>query len=192
MNVGERIRSHRLARKMRIVDLAQMVGVSASYISQVERALVHPSVGSLQKIASALGLHVADFFTEGNGHQADRPAREASDSQPRVVRANQRKGMIYAGSNVVYQLLSPDLKGSIEFLMIKGPPGSGSGDTDFQHEGEECGVVLQGRMAYKVGDTTIILESGDSIYFRSNLPHRWWNAGDEEVVAVWAVTPPSF
>jgi quercetin dioxygenase-like cupin family protein len=177
---------------MRIVDLAELVGVSPSYISQVERALVHPSVGSLQKIACALGLHVADFFTEEDGHQAASAQREPSDTQPRVVRAGQRKGMIYAGSNVVYQLLSPDLRGNIEFLMIKGPPGSSSGDTNFQHEGEECGIVLQGRMTYRVGDTTVVLEPGDSIYFNSKLPHRWWNAGDEDLVAVWAVTPPSF
>ncbi len=191
-NVGEKIRQQRLLGKMRIVDLAEKVSMSPSYISQVERGLLFPSVGSLQKIASALGLHVADFFQSGDGLNGEKPRSEPLDAGPRVVKRDRRKGLTYAGSNVVYQLLTPDLKGNLELLMIKGPPGSDSGEIDFVHEGEECGTVLSGQMTYTIGDRTVVLEAGDSIYFRSSLPHRWRNSGDEELVAIWAISPPSF
>ncbi|MCL4532364.1 MAG: cupin domain-containing protein [Actinobacteria bacterium] len=190
-DVGEKIRRHRVLGKLRIVDLAERVSMSPSYISQVERGLLFPSVGSLQKIASALGLHVADFFQDGNA--ADRESRsESLDPGPRIVKRDSRKGLTYAGSNMIYQLLSPDLKGNIELLLIKAPSGGDSGETDFVHEGEECGFVLSGRMTYTVAGKTVVLDAGDSIYFKSSLPHRWSNSGPEELVAVWAISPPSF
>lgn len=189
--VGQKIRHQRLARKMRLVDLAETVSMSPSYISQMERGLVFPSVGALQKIASALGLHVADFF-HGAGAGADRAPADAVGPGVRVVKADRRKGLTYAGSNVVYQLLTPDMKGNLEMLLIKGPPGSDSGNDDFLHEGQECGIVLQGKMTYTVGETTVVLEEGDSISFKSSLPHKWRNEGDQDVVAIWAITPPSF
>lgn len=191
-NVGEKIRTVRLARGMRIVDLAEKVSMSASYISQVERGLVFPSVGSLQKIASGLGLHVADFFSNDESPNGEKGRPDAADPGPRVVKRGRRKGLTYADSNVIYQLLAPDLRGSIELLFIQAPPGADSGDADFVHEGEECGVVLRGRMAYTINGSEYLLEEGDSIYFKSGLPHRWRNAGAEELVAIWAVSPPSF
>jgi len=191
-NVGEKVRQQRLLRKLRIVDLAERVSMSPSYISQVERGLLFPSVGSLQKIASALGLHVADFFQRDDGVNGERPRSDLAEAGPRVVKGDRRKGLTYAGSNVIYQLLTPDLRGNLELLLIKAPPGSDSGETDFLHEGEECGVVLSGQMTYTVGDTTVVLQPGDSVYFKSSLPHRWRNSGNEELVAIWAVSPPSF
>lgn len=189
--VGEMIRRYRLLGRMRIVDLAEQVSMSPSYISQVERGLIFPSVGSLQKIASVLGLHVADFFN-ADGPNGEKGRFSPVVSAPRVVKRDRRKGLTYSGSNVIYQLLTPDLKGNIELLMIKAPPGGDSGEVDFVHHGEECGVVLSGQMTYTIGADTVVLEAGDSVYFSSSLPHRWKNTGGEELVAVWAVSPPSF
>lgn len=190
--VGEKIRRQRLMRNLRIVDLAEMVSMSVSYISQVERGLLYPSVGSLQKIARALDLHVADFFQDDSEDGAEKPRPEPVDTTPRVVKALHRKGLAYANTDVLYQLLSPDLKGNIELLMIKAPPGGESGGPDFVHDGEECGVVISGQMTYTVGESVVVLDAGDSVYFKSSLPHRWKNTSDEELVAIWAISPPSF
>ena len=62
----------------------------------------------------------------------------------------------------------------------------------YTHDGEECGMVLEGRFKGIIGDQEIILEPGDSIYYDSSIPHRWENAGETEVRAIWAITPPSF
>lgn len=191
-NVGEKIRQQRLLHNLRIVDLADKVSMSASYISQVERGLLQPSVGSLQKIARALDLHVADFFRDANGSSSEKPRSDSIDNGPRVVKADRRKGLVYANTDVHYQLLSPDLKGNIELLLIKAPPGGESGGPDFVHDGEECGVVISGQMTYTVGDSVVVLDTGDSVYFTSSLPHRWKNTSSEELIAIWAVSPPSF
>jgi len=191
-NVGEKIRQQRLLNNLRIVDLADKVSMSASYISQVERGLLYPSVGSLQKIARALDLHVADFFQDANGSSVEKPRSDSVDNGPRVVKADRRKGLAYPNTDVLYQLLTPDLKGNIELLLIKAPPGGESGGPDFVHDGEECGVVISGQMTYTIGDSVVVLDAGDSVYFKSSLPHRWKNTSSEELVAIWAISPPSF
>jgi quercetin dioxygenase-like cupin family protein len=72
------------------------------------------------------------------------------------------------------------------------PPGTDSGDTPFVHEGEECGVVLQGKVETWIGTQRYVLEPGDAIYHLSSIPHRSRNVGDCDAIMVVAKTPPSF
>ena len=60
------------------------------------------------------------------------------------------------------------------------------------HEGEECGLVIKGRLLVKTAENEYILEEGDSIYFNSTIPHRYINIGNDTCESVWAMTPPSF
>ena len=51
-----KIREYRKQRKLTIKELAAMTGMSISYISQVERGEIDPSLSSLRKIASVFQL----------------------------------------------------------------------------------------------------------------------------------------
>ena len=183
--VGEKIREIRMGKEITMTELARRTGFSQSYLSQVERNLINPSVGALQKIAREFALPTAYFFQNSN-------EMTVKNSAVAVVRKDHRKGLVYPTSHMKYQLLSPDLKGPIEFLYITAAPGADTGDDDFEHVGQECGVVLKGIMEIFVGDEKFLLEPGDSICFDSSLPHKWRNVGEEELEAVWAVNPPSF
>ena len=63
VNVGERIRQLRLDLGMSVRTLATQTGFSPSLISQVEHSQVMPSIGSLERIALALGVSLGEFFT---------------------------------------------------------------------------------------------------------------------------------
>lgn len=185
MLLCEKIRSKRLESGVKLADVAKRTGFSPSYLSQIERGLITPSVAALQKISAAFDLPTAFFF------EADEQEKPKNSSVG-IVRKNERKGLMYPSSNIGYQLLSPDLQGKIEFLYITAPPGSCTGDEPFVHEGQEYGVILKGAMEIWIGDTSHILNEGDSIVLDCSSPHRWRNCGDVELIAVWAVTPPSF
>ncbi|HEA69102.1 MAG TPA: cupin domain-containing protein [Desulfobacterales bacterium] len=60
------------------------------------------------------------------------------------------------------------------------------------YRGEECGIILKGKLKGFIGDQVVVLEEGDSIYFDSSIPHRWESVGEGEMKAIWAITPPSF
>ena len=68
-------------------------------------------------------------------------------------------------------------------------PGGSTGDDLYSHQGEEAGLVLQGRIELQIGAEHFQLEAGDSFSFPSHLPHRYANPGSEEAVIVWANAP---
>ena len=60
--IGEHIRRLRLRRHVSMRAFAAQTGFSPSFISQLENGQVSPSLGSLQKIAEALGVTLGEFF----------------------------------------------------------------------------------------------------------------------------------
>lgn len=179
MEIGKKIRQLRKEQKMSIKQLANLAELSGGLISQLERNLTTPSVGSLWKVAKALNVHINYFFDE---YELDNP----------VVRSGERKKIILPNSNVTYELLSPTLKNKMEFLMIKIEPGDKSFDEKICHEGEECGYMIQGTMKIRWGSREFILNEGDSIYLDSSVPHHYLNVGAITAISVWTMTPPSF
>ena len=57
-----RIREFRKRRGLRQTDLARLVGIFQSELSEIERGLRKPSVYLAKKIAKALGVSLDDLF----------------------------------------------------------------------------------------------------------------------------------
>jgi transcriptional regulator with XRE-family HTH domain len=175
-NLGKRIKALRNERGLTLVQLGQRVGLSASYLSQIERGVTMPSLTRLTAIAGALDVEVGYFF-------------EDDVSAPCVVRSNQGKRLDSTAGAIV-ELLSADLsdkKIQPYRLMCR------SGAFRVQpttHPGEELGFVIKGRLAVTVGEETFVLKAGDSIHYQTLQPHSWRNEGSEECVVVWVVSPP--
>ncbi len=187
-SLGAKIRQRRKQQNMTLAELAEQCELSPSFLSQIERDQANPSVTTLYAIARELAFPVASFFSElepegGDGQPAGRSAK--------IVRADRRKILIYPGSGIRNELLSPDLMGAIQMMWIVMPPGTHSGEAPFVHEGEECGVVLQGEVETVIGNERYVLGPGDAIYHPSTIPHRSRNIGDSDAIIVVAKTPPS-
>jgi len=182
-SLGAQIRELRHARSMTLVDLADRVGCSPGYLSQVERNISVPTINSLHNIAAALSVNISWFFNEDK--QSD------SRERPYIVRAGNRRTLSF-GSGVVDELLSPHLRGRLELLSCRFEPGAASGDEPYQHRGEEAGLVVTGQLEIWVGDDRFMLYEGDSFGFPSTMPHRYRNPGQSETRVIWAITPPSY
>ena len=187
-SLGAKIRQHRKARDLTLTELAELCDISPSFLSQIERDQANPSIATLHTITTVFGLTLATFFEEPDQVNQRRPAKTSA----KVVRADQRKILIYPGSGIRNELLSPDLKRDIQMMRVVIPPGADTGDVPLSHEGEECGFVLQGQVEVWVGDEHYVLGPGDAIYQPSTVPHRSRNIGDSDVIIVVAITPPSF
>lgn len=178
--LGERIRFYRKSKNMSGRQLAQRAGVSRSLISQVEKDSANPSIETLRRIAIALEVPIALFF------------EETTPPNGILVHKKSRKILKVPESNLVYQLLTPDLNRKIEFIWIEIEPGKQVEPVAFAHEGEECAVVIEGQLNLWISDTEYVMNAGDSISFDSTLPHSIANLGSKKVVLVTAITPPSF
>jgi len=180
VNIGHRVRLLRKSKNMSIAKLSEMSGVSTGLISQIERELVSPSVVNLWKLAQTLDKNIGYFFDEG------------IKENDIVVRKDERKKLIINKSRAKYEILTPNSNEKIEFFMITIGSGDESNIDMLEHDGEECGLVLKGTLTVKINDDEYTLYEGDSIYFSSEMPHRYLNKHDGDCVSVWAMTPPSF
>jgi transcriptional regulator with XRE-family HTH domain len=191
LELGQKIRDLRQARKMTAVALAEAVGVSQSLISQVERGLAAPSITTLRGIARALHVPMSALFL--GPHDATADERDRYGRQL-VVRRNHRKRIAKSGTGVDFQLLSPDVQRSIEFLEITIEPGHSSPAEPgayVTHDGEECHVCISGVVTFYIDGQRFDLQQGDSIYFDCTLPHRTENNSDRPAVLVAATSPPN-
>ena len=189
-SLGKKIRKQRKAQQLTLVQMAERCKISPSFLSQIERDKATPSVTTLYAIAEVMGVSTASFFSTPSSSNGLETSVDPQGGA-KVVRAGRRKKLIYPDTHIVNELLTPDLQGSIQMMWIVMPPGTDSGDEPFIHDGEECGVILQGQLETWVGGEKYILGPGDSIYHMSNIPHRTKNIGDDEVIMVFAKTPPS-
>lgn len=181
--IGPEIRDLRRAREMTLPELSRLSGCSTGFLSQVERGLSSPSVDALRRIATALGVNISWFFRNESG---DDPAERDV-----VVRAGKRRSLGFK-TGITDELLSPHLRGDLELLLCRFPPGAVSGEEPYTHRGEEAGIIVEGRLELVVEDRAFLLEAGDSFGFASTLPHRYHNPGAIEAVVIWAITPPSY
>lgn len=175
--LGRRIREFRTERGLTLAGLASRVGVTRSFLSSVERGIAYPSILVLRSIAAALGLPVFLLFT-------------GRESNGLVVRKGQRKMIRQPNAPYSYELVSPDVQHRMEMIIMRLRPGADP--APLAHEGEECALVLKGRVIITIGGIDYELNEGDSIYYNSGLPHRAKVVGTEEAEVVSAITPPSF
>lgn len=181
LELGKRITEFRKINKLTIKQLAEKIQVTSSLLSQIERGLASPSLNTLRMISSALNVPLFNFFTM------------PINTEDLIVRADSRKKILFpAPQNLEYSLLSPDLNGVIEMVLMKLSPQSLSSIKPMRHIGEEIAYVLSGSVTIYLGNTIDTLHTGDSVRIPANLEHKWENQTDSEVSILFAVTPPTF
>ena len=180
LQLGSRIRALRQARHLTLRDVAERSGVTESFLSQVERDVTSPSIATVQRIARALDLSIAQLFVE----------------QPelgRVVRREARRRVEYPGLHAVDEFLTSNDAGRLQVILSTIEAGGGTGPEPYTHESdEEVVVVLSGVLDLWVGDEHYVLRQGDAITYPSRLPHWNTNHGDRPAVVLFCLTPPSF
>jgi transcriptional regulator with XRE-family HTH domain len=187
--LGGHIRSKRQQEGMTMAALAEAAGVSQSLISQIERGLAEPSLGSLRRIAAALGTTIGALFV--GGHQGETATRSLREAQM-VVRREHRKHLRMPYSDVTYELLVPDLARKLEVIRAQLPPGSRVPNEPSVHGGEETIVCLRGEVVCVQADQEYVLGARDAISWDASKPHWVENRRRQvsEIIAV--ITPPNF
>jgi transcriptional regulator with XRE-family HTH domain len=181
--LGARIRAYRHMRRMTVRGLAEHAQASPSFISQLERGRTSASIGMLRRIATALGLTVADLFSEED------------EIAHRVVRRTQRPELRAAPGTRKYLISQRPLQ-NLEMYAGEFDPGTSTGDEPYTHgESQEILLVLTGRVTVWLGPPGSacpqVLGPGDSVEYRTSVPHRVVNEGDETAEVIWVISPPT-
>jgi transcriptional regulator with XRE-family HTH domain len=165
IDVGNRLRQLREARRVSMRTLATMSGLSANALSMIERGKTSPSVSTLYRIADALTIPVTDFFGP-------------DEARKRVVflKADQRTRLPFV-RGLWEGLGGEQFTGRIMPFMLTLDAGASSGPNSVVHTGHEFVFCLRGHLEYQVEGEVYDLETGDSLLFAAQLRHRWRNPG---------------
>ena len=174
--VGKQLRRLRSQRGLSLARVAESVGISAGFLSALERSHMSASVGTLRKLAGFYKTNILDFF-------------EPAEHSSRVVSPAKRK-TLEAGPGVRMELLAWG-NTVMEPHLFRIAPKAGSGES-YVHVGEEFLYVLKGVLEIVLRAESYTLKPGDSFYFESSVPHRWGNPGRSETWVLWVNTPPTF
>jgi transcriptional regulator with XRE-family HTH domain len=159
--VGKKLKAIRLKNDMTIQELASQSNVSSNMISRVERGLTIPSVEILMKLAAVFDKSI-NYFVE-----------EVSTSHEIVFSLpGQRDTTVYDDENNMHT------------------ESYTSGLRDPQFMSFLCTVpVLEGQLKVTIASEEYSLSAGDSLSFKSHLPHRWDNVGDDNARIIWTLSP---
>lgn len=175
--VGNKLRKLRRERSMTLSEAAAGTGLSASFLSCLERAQVQASVATLQRLAVFYKTNVLSFF--GGAQQTGK-----------LVRPNQRIELSSEPGVHLELLAFGDT--AMEPHLFRLAPGTSSGGS-YHHEGEEFIFVVSGSCDVWLDEVEHYqLRVGDSLYFSSSQTHRWSNPYKQPAVLLWINTPPTF
>ncbi|WP_211222276.1 helix-turn-helix domain-containing protein [Sediminimonas qiaohouensis] len=170
MRVGAVVRRKRQQLGLTLSDMSAGCGLSSAMLSRIENGQNAASLEVLERISGALGVRLSFLMSEIDKPQGMAQLLKAGE-QPEVIRTGSRYGHNYrllSYQRGASRLFEPFLihldRESDEFPR-------------FQHPGTEFIYMLEGKMQYKFGDNSYLLEPGDAFTFSGEVVH-----GPEDVL----------
>lgn len=179
-DVGPVVRRMRQGAAMTLQQMSDNTGLSQSFLSQFERGRTQASISSLRLITDALGMNMNDVFEISSGSYAA------------LVRVHSRPRLPF-GDRAIKTIVSSRGLSRFELFEVTFEAGGSTGPEQYVHGNhEEMLVVLDGRVGIELAEDRHLLDTGDSVSFHSDTPHRVVNAGGENATVLWIVSPPAY
>ncbi|AML53042.1 helix-turn-helix domain-containing protein [Falsihalocynthiibacter arcticus] len=176
--VGALLRAARRSRDYTLQELSSRSNLSIGYLSQIERDIATPSLGSLSKLAAALSVELGHFIPIPNARGL-------------ITRAKDRDTIWVREGGMTYERLHGEFVGASFSAFLITLPAGFTTETD-QHFGEEFVEVRSGRVLFDVDGQDYDLGVGDTLHFRSDLRHQARNPDLQETVLFWLGNGPKF
>ncbi len=169
--LAARLRALRMARGLSARTLSLQCGFSASFISQVESDGVSPSLASLERIATELGVTLSQLFS-------------SLESPPHpIVRVGERATHESKWSRGIIEVLAPSAAGrKLSAMQVTFETDGASGARPAKTVSDTFAMVLNGSLELDLNDNTFTLVAGDSVYLQEGTPCLWRNNGVEHAV----------
>lgn len=146
---GRKVRARRQELKLTLEDVAKLSGLGRSFVSEIERDMVSPSIASLLKLCRALGLGLRDLFDE-------RPSA--------LIRKAERRQVDLGGHGFVDYALTPRNSKHMLATWTELAPGASAGDDFYSLDAdEELILVLRGAITVRFEDGVIEMQEGDAL-----------------------------
>ena len=158
------MRALRQRDHLTLADVAAQADISGGMLSKIETGQAATSLDTLSRIAQALGVSMSQMFRDYELPAGGAQLVKATEGME-VVRRGTKRGH-------TYRLLAYD-KGprkTFEPFLVTMDDAS-EVFPSFEHPGTEFLYLLKGKIEYRHGKQTYLLEPGDALTFRGEVPH---------------------
>ena len=180
--IGGKIRALRLKKKMGLVELGQHSGLSPALLSKLERGRLFPTLPTLLRIALVFSVGLDYFFAGAREKPLVAVVRKAERVQ--LPERQDGKEMSYRFESLDY----PATERRFNSYYAEFLPMARDKVRLHTHAGVEFIYTLKGRLHVHIAGQEHALESGDSMYFDSGLPHGYRRSGTSTCCAIVVTT----
>ena len=180
MEIGEKIKNLRTILGLTQEELAERAELTKGFISQLERGLTSPTIGSLEDVLEALGTNISDFFKE---EKEEKVVFEKMDAFETIFEN---------GKSTLEWIVPNAQRNSMEPIIITLNEKGSFSRTYEPFEGEEFGYVLKGKVELLLGAKTFILNEGECFYTKGKYERKIVNLVNRESKVLWITNPPNF
>jgi XRE family transcriptional regulator, regulator of sulfur utilization len=176
--VGAALAALRRQRGLSLDDLSRRAGVSKSMLSQIERAQANPTVAVVWRLATALGVPLAELLGE------TRPAEPLLATEP----AHAAPLLTSPDGRCALRILGPiDLAGRFEWYQLTVQPGGALDSQPHAPGSREHLTLASGTLEVSAGAQSTRLRHGETARYAVDVPHRIHNPGKTTAQALLVV-----
>lgn len=142
-------------------QLAERAGVSKVIISQIEKGDSNPTINTIWKLTSALGLPYTSLLEM---------------EEPRAVYVKKKeRSEISEGKYHIYNYYPKNAERNFEVYQIEMDAGCDHTSVGYCANSFEYLVLTDGKITISLNEKDYILEKDDALYFDASQPHRYKN-----------------
>ena len=182
IEIAGRIRELREIVGISTKEMAQIVGISESEYLDCEAGKENLTFAFIYKCAQTLGIDVTELMT-GNAPKL-RSYTVTRSGEGRIV--DHAHGMTY------FSLASSFRNRISEPLFVECKYDERAEAMPIElttHKGQECDIVIKGKLKVQIGDHIELLQAGDSVYYNSETPHGMVAVGGDCLFYAIVLTP---
>lgn len=179
MNLGTLLRKYRKERKLTLKAVAEKAYISEGFLSQVENDVNSPSVDTLMRICTALGVDTGELISQ------------VSKREEKVIirRVEWEEIELSHTGFVTRRFFPPEYRSVIDSSILAVEPGKSIPVRKNLKNSQEVLCVLKGVIEFQLSDETVIMREGDSVHFWSNPEkQKIFNNSSELSLVLWVGT----
>ena len=177
MELGTKLRDMRQQKNLTQEELADRCELTKGYISQLENDLTSPSITTLVDLLNALGSNLSEFFRD--------------ETEEKIVFSESEYIEKQSDGMTLEWVIPNAQKNMMEPVLVELAAGA-STSTDFPHDGEEFGYVLEGKITVIRAGKSHTAKKGESFYYSADKEHQIENKGKSKAKFIWISAPPNF
>ena len=154
-----------------VTEMADLLGLPEEKVALYESGTVEIPVGYMLDVSRLCRVDLTTLISGREPHLKSYSVVRKDEG----YKVDRRKDYDY--KSLGYKFAGREM----EPFLITVPPKSGEEMVETAHRGQEFIYVLEGRLEVRLGEETIAVEPGDSLYFNSETPHALRGLDGKEV-----------